>query len=98
MCRRVTLPRGANSSSDSGASARASAAGLAAPRPPAIATSIAKSRRVTSMGAEPVPSVANAGNADRLALVERRQEELELGVLDGVGGEHVRAERRHAPL
>src|SRR6266850_2460028 len=35
---------------------------------------------------------------DRLADVEAREEELELGVLDGVGGQHVRPQRRHAPL
>src|SRR6267143_5829584 len=39
-----------------------------------------------------------AGGGDRLADVEGREEELELGVLDGVGGQHVGSERRHAPL
>src|SRR2546425_144200 len=43
-------------------------------------------------------SVPNPRHAHRLAVVERRQVELELGVLDGVGGQHVGAERRHAPL
>src|SRR5207245_703140 len=33
-----------------------------------------------------------------LARVERREVELELRVFDGIRGEHVRAEWRHAPL
>src|SRR5690349_2135896 len=61
------------------------------------ATSAAASERIVAYGTTR-PSVADPGRVDRLADVERRQEQLELGVLDGVGGEHVRAERRHAPL
>src|SRR5947208_17002014 len=43
-------------------------------------------------------SVADAGDAQGLARVERREVELELRVFDGIRGEHVRAEWRHAPL
>src|SRR6266571_5068736 len=42
--------------------------------------------------------MTNTGSVDRLADVERRQVELELRVLHGVGGQHVGSERRHAPL
>src|SRR2546427_9853597 len=42
--------------------------------------------------------MSDPGNVERLAPIERRQVELELGVLDGVRGQHVRAERCHAPL
>src|SRR5947207_6044748 len=44
------------------------------------------------------PLMTDPGSGDRLADVEGREEELELGVLDGVGGQHVGPERRHAPL
>src|SRR5262249_16430456 len=43
-------------------------------------------------------SMADAGHAERLAVVEGREIELQLGVLDGVRGKHVHAERGHAPL
>src|SRR2546425_971285 len=43
-------------------------------------------------------SVSNPGDAQGLARVERREVELELRVFDGIRGEHVRAEWRHAPL
>src|SRR5207302_4105098 len=46
----------------------------------------------------PTKSVPYSRGGDRLADVEGREEELELGVLDGVGGQHVGPERRHAPL
>src|SRR5262245_21944839 len=91
----VTLPSGSKSRSRSGSSARASAAGVLPPRPPAIATSARKSRRVTSITA---PSMADARDAEALPLVEGGQVELELGVLHGVGRQHVGPERRHAPL
>src|SRR2546425_465834 len=42
--------------------------------------------------------MTNTRSVDRLADVERRQVELELRVLHGVGGQHVGPERRHAPL
>src|SRR5262245_44478758 len=62
MCRSVTLPSAGKSSSSRGSRARASAAGLDAWRPPAIAISVKKSRRVTSMatlarGRRRVPAV-----------------------------------------
>src|SRR5262245_20684740 len=161
MCRSVTLPSDSNSRSARGSRARASAAGLDAWSPPAIAISVKKSRRVTSMatlaracrvpagsnrsfpvtiGAAAVadkqggsshanheswpydterpgtchragravrrrrqldlqrPLVTDAGDADRLPLIERRQVELELGVFHRVGREHIDAEWRHAPL
>src|SRR2546429_105162 len=40
----------------------------------------------------------DARNPQGFAVVERREVELELGVLDGIRREHVRAERCHAPL
>src|SRR5262245_41197116 len=36
--------------------------------------------------------VANSGDRERLAVVERGQVQLELGVLHGIGGQHVGAE------
>src|SRR5262245_22580213 len=61
---------------------------------------LSRSRRVTSTARLRAGARlgADAGHADGLALIERRQVELELGVLHGVGGEHVHAERGHAPL
>src|SRR5215813_7807550 len=50
MCSSVTLPSAWNSSSRSGSSCRAAAWELrAAPRPPATAISVRRSRRVTSI-------------------------------------------------
>src|SRR2546427_11892176 len=92
MCSSVTLPSGANSSRRAGASAASRSRGPR-PSPPAIARSFSRSRRVTSM-----ESVADAGNVHRPAVVERREIELQLRVLDSVGGQHVRPPRRHAPL
>src|SRR6185436_13354065 len=43
-------------------------------------------------------SVTDARDVEGLAVVELREVELELRVLDGVGGQHVGAQRRHAPL
>src|SRR2546425_9274335 len=43
-------------------------------------------------------SVPDPRRRDQLPIVERRQVQLQLGVLDAVGGQHVRAERRHTPL
>src|SRR5207248_2830578 len=42
--------------------------------------------------------MTDAGHGEGPAVVEGRQVELELRVLDRVGGEHVRPEGRHAPL
>src|SRR5262245_58344854 len=110
MWSRVTLPSSSKSRRRAGSRAAASARGERAPRPPATAISARKSRRVTSTATAPAPadgpaaralaprSVADPRHADGLAHVERREVELELRVLDGIGGEHVRTERRHAPL
>src|SRR5258708_17156380 len=70
-------------------------------------TGTAPSRTKTSVLTAARPSMArmvlralmpDAGGVQRLADVEGREEELELGVFDGVGGQHVGPERRHAPL
>src|SRR5512144_898559 len=101
MCRSVTLPSAGKSSSRSGSSACASARGPSPPSPPApaaITARLSRSRRVTIGSTASCHSVPDAGHAHRLALVERGEEELELGVLHGIGGQHVHAERRHAPL
>src|SRR5215813_7739295 len=43
-------------------------------------------------------SMPDAVHAQRLAVVEGREIELQLGILDGVGREHVHPEWSHAPL
>src|SRR5262245_31068899 len=92
----VTLPRASNPRRRSGSSEDASARRPVTPVAPAAASRVTKSRRVTFTAAR--PSVPDAGDAHGLAAVEARQVQLELSVLDRVGGEHVRAERGHAPL
>src|SRR5262245_14697969 len=92
MWSKVTLPYGSKARSRAGPSAASRLRG-ASPAPAATASSLRRSRRETS-----IQLVPNAGHAERLAVVERGQIELELRVLDRVGREHVHAERGHAPL
>src|SRR5258707_57014 len=81
--------------------------GPRAPSSLAPPTGAAPSRTRTSVLTAARPSMArmvlralmpDAGGVQRLADIEGREEELELGVFDGVGGQHVGPERRHAPL
>src|SRR5688500_7050482 len=75
---------------------------LAATRPPSTWSPPPRAPRVpaqrTAIQARGERRVPDARNTDRLAIVERGEIQPELGVLDGVGREHVHAERRHAPL
>src|SRR5262245_28515866 len=101
-CSSVTLPSASNVSSRSGASSASASARWPTPTAAAIPATFSRSRRVTSISGRGERAVAasmtNAGHAHGLAVVELGQVELELGVLHGIGGQHVHAERRHTPL
>src|SRR5215468_2904311 len=112
MCRRVTLPsgsnasrRGASASSRRGATPTlaATAAIFSRSRRVTIVSMTPRSggrlgAHLARRGRTPWSSVTNAGDAQWLADVERGQIELELRVLDGIGGQHVAPQRGHAPL
>src|SRR5215472_16182086 len=91
MCSRVTFPRAGKSNSRSAASPASSTRGDT-PAAAAIPTTARRSRRVS------MRSMTNAGDGEGLAVVEGGEEELELGVLHGIRGQHVGPQGRHAPL
>src|SRR5437867_7739715 len=76
----------------------ASVPGVSARTGRASASVTRASRTGPNASVRPVRLMANARDVERLAVVELGEVELELGVLDGVGGQHVHPQRRHAPL